>query len=174
MNRSNNFEGIEPINYSNPLSCYVEDTEGNFTLYVKVEDKSSNQSSMSSQAFTIADYKTVVSSVLIDNEDGINDGIITWTKEKSPYYVTGNILVDENTTLIIEPGVNVQFSGAYCIQVEGTLKINGTENDKVYLYGVGSGENTWTGINGVRKKGIIINYAMNLTMMRILVFSIDS
>ena len=110
--------------------------------------------------FSIADYKTVVSSVLIDNEDGNNDGTITWTKAKSPYYVTGNILVDENTTLIIEPGVNVQFSGAYYIQVEGTLKINGTENEKVYLYGVGAGENKWTGINGVKENGNEIHFAV--------------
>ena len=112
-----------------------------------------------SQTFRIADYKTTVSSVLIDNEDGKNDGIITWTKAKSPYYVTGNILVDEDTTLIIEPGVNVQFSGAYYMQVEGKLEINGTESDKVYLYGVGAGENNWTGIKGVydRESSIICN-----------------
>ena len=160
VNTTNDFTNVEPINYATPLACYVEDTEGNFTLYVKVEDKSGNQSTVSSQAFSIADYKTVVSSVILDNEDGVNDGIVTWTKAKSPYYVTGNILVDENTTLIIEPGVNVQFSGAYFIQVEGTLKINGTENEKVYLYGVGSGENKWTGINGVKESGNEIHFAV--------------
>ena len=165
VNTENDFTNVEPINYATPLTCYVPDAEGNYTLYVKVEDKSNNQSSVSSQAFSIADYKTVVSSVLVDNEDGVNDGIITWTKNKSPYYVTGSILVDENTTLIIEPGVNIQFSGAYSIQIEGTLKINGTENDMVYLYGVGDGENTWTGINGFNDNGSIIDYA-NITGMQ--------
>lgn len=160
VNTTNDFTNVEPINYAKPISCYVEDTEGSYTLYVKVEDKSQNQSTVASQAFSIADYKTVVSSVLVDNEDGINDGVITWTKAKSPYYVTGNLLVDENTTLIVEPGVNVQFSGAYYIQVEGTLKINGTENDTVYLYGVGSGENKWTGINGVKDNGNEIRFAV--------------
>ena len=159
VNTENDFTNVEPINYANPLSCYVEDTEGSYTLYVKVEDESGNLSTVRSQAFSIADYKTVVSSVLVDNEDGTNDGIITWTKNRSPYYVAGSILVDENTTLIIEPGVNVQFSGAYFIQVEGTLKINGTENEKVYLYGVGDGENTWTGIKGVFERGSAINQA---------------
>ena len=160
VNTTNDFTNVEPINYSNPLSCYVEDTEGNYTLYVKVEDKSNNQSTVTSQAFSIADYKTIVSGVILDNEDGVDDGIVTWSKNKSPYYVTGNLLVDENTTLIIEPGVNVQFSGAYYIQVEGTLKINGTENEKVYLYGVGDGENTWTGINGVKDNGNELHFAV--------------
>ena len=159
VNTTNDFEGIEPINYANPISCYVEDTEGSYTLYVKVEDKSQNQSTVSSQAFSIADYKTVVSSVLIDNEDGTNDGIITWTKAKSPYYVTGNLLVDENTTLIIEPGVNVQFSGEYSIFVEGKLIVNGTESENAFFYGVGSGENSWTGIKGVMNNGSTIKHA---------------
>lgn len=160
VNTTNDFTNVEPINYATPLACYVSDTEGNYTLYVKVEDKSQNQSATSSQTFSIADYKTVVSSVLVDNEDGVNDGVITWTKAKSPYYVTGNLLVDENTILIIEPGVNVQFSGAYYIQVEGILKINGSENEKVFLYGVGAGENKWTGINGVKENGNEIHFAV--------------
>ena len=160
VNTTNDFTGVEPISYANPISCYVPDIEGSYTLYVKVEDKSGNLSATETQAFSIADYKTVVSSVILDNEDGVNDGIVTWTKAKSPYYVTGNILVDENTTLIIEPGVNVQFSGAYYIQVEGSLKINGTENEKVYLYGVGDGEDTWTGINGVKESGNVIQHAV--------------
>lgn len=160
VNTTNDFTNVEPINYATPMTCYVPDTEGSYTLYVKVEDKSGNQSTVSSQVFSIADYKTVVSSVLVDNEDGINDGVITWTKAKSPYYVTGNILVDENTTLIVESGVNVQFSGAYNIQVEGVLKINGTESEKVFLYGVGAGENTWTGINGVKENGNEVYFAV--------------
>ena len=159
INTSSDFTGVEPQNYSDPFACYVPDTEGDFTLYAKVVDASGNESETVSQSFRIADYKTTVSSVLIDNEDGKNDGIITWTKAKSPYYVTGNILVDEDTTLIIEPGVNVQFSGDYYIQVEGKLEINGTENDKVYLYGVGAGENKWTGIKGSKSRGSIINNA---------------
>ena len=160
LNTSSDYTDIEARNYSDPFPCFVEDTEGDYTLYVKVADAAGNESEVVSQAFRIADYKTVVSSVLIDNEDGANDGVITWSKKRSPYYVTGNILVDENTTLIIEPGVNVQFSGAYYIQVEGTLKINGTEGEKVYLYGVGSGENTWTGINGVKESGNEVHFVV--------------
>ena len=173
LSTTNDFTGIEPINYANPLSCYVEDLEGNYTLFVKVEDKSGNQSTVSSQEFSIADYKTVVSSVIVDNEDGVNDGIVTWTKSKSPYYVTGNILVDENTTLIIEQGVNIQFAGAYFIQVEGVLKVNGTENENVFFYGVGEGENKWTGINGVNNNGSIVSYASITGMERGLVGYID-
>ena len=159
INTTNDFEGVEPISFANLLSCHVTDAEGFYTLYVKIEDKSGNQSATVSQAFSIADYKTVVSGVQVDNEDGVNDGVITWTKAKSPYYVTGDIFIDEDTTLIIESGVNVQFSGAYYMQIEGTIKINGTENEQVYLYGVGTGENTWWGINGVYDNDSMISFA---------------
>lgn len=148
VNTSNNFSGVSPFDYDNPLSCYVADVEGNHTLYIKIVDQAGNVSAVTEQPFRISDFKTVVSSVLLDNEDGRNDGIITWTKAKSPYYVTGNILVDEGTTLIVEPGVNIQLSGPFYFQVEGSIKINGTSNEKVYIYGVGEGTNTWYGING--------------------------
>ena len=164
VNTSNDFTGIEAQNYSNPFLCFVDDMEGDYTLFVKVADDSGNESEVVSQSYRIADYKTTVSSVLIDNEDGANDGIIRWTKNRSPYYVTGNILVDDNTTLIIESGVNVQFSGAYYIQVEGIIRINGTKNEKVYLYGVGAGEDTWTGIRGMKDNGNTISNT-NLTGM---------
>ena len=165
VNTCDDFTDIEAQNYSNPFSCYVDDTEGEHTLYIKVADAAGNLSEIVSQVFRISDFKTSVASVLLDNEDGANDGIITWTKNRSPYYVTGSILVDENTTLIIEPGVNVQFSGAHYIQVEGTIKIIGTESEKVYLYGVGNGENTWKGIKGVNDRGNCISFAVMTNML---------
>ncbi|MBQ0071243.1 MAG: carboxypeptidase regulatory-like domain-containing protein, partial [Spirochaetales bacterium] len=155
VNTTDDFAGVEPIAYASPFSCFVEDTAGDYTLYVKVEDTSGNLSSVYSSPFKVSDYRTVVSGVLVDNEDGINDGVITWTKAKSPYYVTSNILVEEGKTLIVEPGVNIQFSGNYYMQVDGTLLVNGTESENVYFYGVGSG---WSGI-GMSSDESVIQYA---------------
>ena len=56
----------------------------------------------------------------------------TWTKANSPYTVIGNIQVNADVTLTIEPGVVVQFSSGplstvgYYIDVQGTLRADGT------------------------------------------------
>ena len=77
------------------------------------------------------------------NGGTIMEGIVstntTWTNTSDPYYVTGNILVHENATLTIDPGVAVKFVGVsmtarvlsfnpvFCLQLElktKTIKIN--------------------------------------------------
>ena len=60
-----------------------------------------------------------------------------WTAEKSPYIITGNLLVKENVTLEIEPGVTVRFetpsvpSAGYYIRVDGALKAVGSEEKPI-------------------------------------------
>ena len=54
-----------------------------------------------------------------------------WTVANSPYVVTGNILVMENVTLTIEPGVEVRFDASKVIQVNGTLVARGTAADSI-------------------------------------------
>lgn len=44
-----------------------------------------------------------------------------WTKEGSPYRVTGDLTVARGSTLRIEPGVDVVFDGPYTLTVEGKL-----------------------------------------------------
>lgn len=58
------------------------------------------------------------------------------TKDKSPYVVIGNVLIQEGDTLIIDPGVEIQVNGNYYIQVEGSVKANGTESEKIKFCGV--------------------------------------
>ena len=53
-----------------------------------------------------------------------------WTKANSPYSLTGNVLVSNGATLTIEAGVTVNFYH-YIIQVNGTLKVQGSNSDKV-------------------------------------------
>ena len=68
----------------------------------------------------------------------------TWTKANSPYMINGNINVEENTSLTIEPGVEVIFTSYYFFRVAGQLIAEGTENDSIYLR---SAEGTnWGGI----------------------------
>jgi hypothetical protein len=51
----------------------------------------------------------------------------TWKAANSPYIVTGNVLVDENITLTIEPDVTVKFDADKYLRIDGTLKAVGTE-----------------------------------------------
>jgi hypothetical protein len=69
---------------------------------------------------------------------GIIDKDTTWTQENSPYIVTGNILIKENVTLTIEPGVTVKFERhpeypfkGYYIWVDGTLVARGTSEQMI-------------------------------------------
>jgi len=68
---------------------------------------------------------------------GIIEEDTTWTLANSPYIVTGNILVKENVTLTIEPGVVVKFEKhpdpwkGYYIWVDGTLVAKGTPDQMI-------------------------------------------
>ena len=55
----------------------------------------------------------------------------TWTKANSPYIVTNDVIVDENVTLTIEPGVEIRFGGYFSIIVNGSLSAVGTQSDKI-------------------------------------------
>lgn len=54
-----------------------------------------------------------------------------WIKANSPYIILGGILINDNGTLIIDPGVVVKLGKNAGIRVEGKLIVNGGENDPV-------------------------------------------
>ena len=62
---------------------------------------------------------------------GVISTTTTWALANSPYVVTGNILVSSNTTLTIEPGVQVKFDGFYYVRIDGTLIAIGTTQNKI-------------------------------------------
>jgi hypothetical protein len=55
-----------------------------------------------------------------------------WTKEESPYYVTGPLAIESGATLIIEPGATISLGGTY-IQVNGTLIAKGTQSEPINI-----------------------------------------
>lgn len=55
----------------------------------------------------------------------------TWTKANSPYNINGEITVPNDSTLTIEPGVEVVFTGHYKFNVQGRLLAIGTETDTI-------------------------------------------
>jgi hypothetical protein len=54
-----------------------------------------------------------------------------WTKNNSPYIITGSITVPEDGKLAIEPGVEVLFEGPYVMEVFGRLEATGTYDENI-------------------------------------------
>jgi hypothetical protein len=55
----------------------------------------------------------------------------TWTFAGSPYFIQGAIMIPNNTTLTIEPGVTVNFQGPYKLYPQGRLLAIGTAADTI-------------------------------------------
>jgi parallel beta-helix repeat protein len=55
----------------------------------------------------------------------------TWTKSNSPYRINGDLVVDFDFTLTIEPGVEIEFTDDYYLYVEGNLTVTGTPVEHV-------------------------------------------
>jgi len=53
-----------------------------------------------------------------------------WTKEHTPYIVTGDIIIKRNATLTIQSDVEVRFEGFYSLIVQGILIADGTEGSQ--------------------------------------------
>ncbi len=70
----------------------------------------------------------------------------TWTLEDGPYLIGGDIQVDMTSTLSIEAGVNVIFTGHYKFTVYGQLLALGTEDMNIFF----TAENTTAGWGGLR------------------------
>ncbi|MBU0520259.1 right-handed parallel beta-helix repeat-containing protein [bacterium] len=69
----------------------------------------------------------------------------TWTLAGSPYLVEGEIAVEENTSLAIDPGVVVDFQGYYKLVVNGWLVAEGTAEDSIHFTAANPSEG-WHGI----------------------------
>lgn len=54
-------------------------------------------------------------------------------KSSSPFAINGNIIVPDNRSLVIEPGVNLVFAGPYHLKIseKACLKAIGTEQDSI-------------------------------------------
>jgi len=55
----------------------------------------------------------------------------TWQLAGSPYLINGEVTIPNDSTLIIEPGVLVEFQGHYKLNVQGRLLAVGTVTDTI-------------------------------------------
>ena len=60
------------------------------------------------------------------NVTGIIDIDTTWNQACSPYILNGNVSIQSGVVLTIEPGVVIQYAGAYELLVKGAIVANGT------------------------------------------------
>jgi len=57
-----------------------------------------------------------------------------WTVAGAPYLIQGDITIHADSTLNIEPGVEVNFQGFYSLTVNGFLEAVGTEADSIHFF----------------------------------------
>lgn len=69
-----------------------------------------------------------------------------WTSAGSPYIVDGDIVIQENDSLYIEPSVSVIFSDHYIFDIYGRLIADGVEDGTITF----TSEDTETGWGGMR------------------------
>lgn len=69
----------------------------------------------------------------------------TWSLIGSPYNIQGDIMIANNTTLSIDPGVTVNFQGHYKLLVLGQLVAIGTTTDTITFTSADT-TNGWKGI----------------------------
>jgi hypothetical protein len=70
----------------------------------------------------------------------------TWTESGSPYLIQGEITIPADSTLTIQPGVDVVFQGHYKFIVHGYLRALGTETDSILF----TAADTTIGWHGIR------------------------
>jgi len=78
-----------------------------------------------------------------------------WPLANSPYYIDGNILIPNDSTLLIDAGVVVEFQGHYALNVQGRLLAIGTETDTIFFtvndtIGFSNPDTSLGGWNGIR------------------------
>ena len=71
----------------------------------------------------------------------------TWTKDESPYYISGDIAVTRNSKLVIEPGVQVFFMGPYGMTIgEGAQLVAEGTVDNPIEFTAWNKDVGWTGL----------------------------
>jgi len=85
---------------------------------------------------------------IIFSQTNISGGTVngTWTLSGSPYQIQGNIQINNGTTLIIEPGVDIIFQGYYKLNVQGKLLAVGNSTDSITF----TSADTITGWQGIK------------------------
>jgi parallel beta-helix repeat protein len=105
-----------------------------------------------------AKSNTVISGGVISTDD-------TWTLGNSPYWIEGDVYVENEATLTVEAGVEVRFNGSYSLCIgNGTLSAIGDGANKIWFTSNQSSPwaQDWEGIK-VNSTGLIDLRYSNIT-----------
>ncbi len=81
----------------------------------------------------------------------------TWDILGTPYIVDSSLVIEENDTLFIEPGVTILFQGPFFIKINGCLRAQGTVSDSIRIWD--ENKANWTGLHFMPSShDCIINY----------------
>jgi parallel beta-helix repeat protein len=69
-----------------------------------------------------------------------------WILDDAPFYISGDVVIPDGQTLIIDPGVEINFKGHYRFDIEGRLLAEGTSDAMITF----TAETYQTGWNGLR------------------------
>jgi len=56
-----------------------------------------------------------------------------WTSSGSPYRIFDHILIPDDSTLTVEPGVSIIFQGHFRMNVQGNIVAKGSPSDSIYF-----------------------------------------
>ncbi|MBI4744359.1 MAG: hypothetical protein HY776_06030 [Actinobacteria bacterium] len=101
---------------------YISSTNlsrGKHTVNISAKDNAGN---LTTSSFSFVVFGTPVGGTISTNT--------TWIKDASPYILEGSVIINQGTTLTVEPGTIVKIDRAR-IDVNGTLTANGTSSDKI-------------------------------------------
>ena len=131
-------------------------TRSGMPTYFESQTSANGMLDFISGDFIEAVYRDNVGNTHRDNARDITvSGYVegTWLSD-STYIVTGDVYVDYNDTLTIEPGVVVKFNGNYGLYVYGSLFANGAVGDSIIFE-----PNDMTTPNNGMWKGIKLLYS---------------
>ena len=76
--------------------------------------------------------------LLATNVSGTISSDATWTLTNSPYVVTGDVIIADQVTLTIEPGVVVEFNSTLRdLFIDGNIQAIGNSTDSIFFQGQG-------------------------------------
>lgn len=118
-------------------------------------------------AYSVLMFPVAALAVVVDAPINVDT---TWSSVAAPYVIQANVAVERGATLTIEPGVQVQFAGAYTLNIIGTLIASGTaqknivftaqDNNGVAARLMFTGDDAVFQADGVYKSGSILDYAV--------------
>ncbi|MDP8210709.1 MAG: T9SS type A sorting domain-containing protein [Candidatus Stygibacter australis] len=125
-------DGDGEYDYTEENPYHMYDTPGSYDVTLRIGMEGEYDE------VTIPDYITVT-------EDAVAEGVVSgvWHSDLGPYLVTGDITVNPNDLLEIEPGTEIIFENEAEFMVKGQLIADARDSDMIIF----RTESDWTGIH---------------------------